>query len=77
MPDDRNPADVVTSLVEQAPFTAEDLDEARSRLTRLAQIFEIRLAQLTPEQLDHRDGDAWSPRQIALHLKGSLYYIDW
>lgn len=69
-------ASAVTTPADLAPFTAEDLAEARSRLTRLAQIFKVRLGRLTPEQLDHRDGDAWSPRQIAFHLEGSLYYAD-
>ena len=69
-------ASAVTTPADLAPFTAEDLAEARSRLTRLAQILELRLRTLTPAQLDHRDADAWSPRQIAFHLEGSLYYAD-
>jgi uncharacterized protein YfiM (DUF2279 family) len=69
-------ASAMTTAADLAPFTEEDLDEARSRLTRLAQIFQVRLAALTPAQLDHRDGDAWSPRQIAVHLDGSRYYAD-
>jgi hypothetical protein len=73
---DRWHASAITTPVDLAPFTAEDLDEARSRLTRLAQVFDVRLRQLSPAQLDHRDGDAWSPRQIVFHLEGSLYYAD-
>ncbi|MFI5896036.1 hypothetical protein ACIA5D_38650 [Actinoplanes sp. NPDC051513] len=69
-------ASAVTTPADLAPFTAEDLDEARSRLTRLAQIFDVRLRALTPAQLDHRDGDAWTPREIVFHLEGSLYYAD-
>jgi len=69
-------ASASTTPADLAPFTAADLDEARSRLTRLAQIYDLRLRALTPAQLDHRDGDAWSPRQIAFHLDGSLYYAD-
>lgn len=69
-------ASAITTAADLTPFTEEDLQEARSRLTRLAQIYEVRLGALTPAELDHRDGDAWSPRQIVLHLKGSRYYAD-
>jgi hypothetical protein len=69
-------ASATTTPGDLAPFTQDDVDEARSRLTRLAQIYEVRLGALTPEQLDHRVGDAWSPRQIVEHLEGSLYYAD-
>jgi hypothetical protein len=69
-------ASAITTPADLAPFTAEDLDEARSRLTRLAQIFEVRLRALTPAELDRRDGDAWSPRQIAVHLGESIYYAE-
>ena len=69
-------ASASTTPADLAPFTAEDLDEARSRLTRLAQIYTVRLTALTPDQLGQHDGDAWTPREIALHLAGSLYYAD-
>jgi hypothetical protein len=69
-------ASASTTPADLAPFTPEDLDEARSRLTRLAQIFEVRLRRLTEEELDHRDGDAWSVRQVAFHLEESLYYAE-
>jgi hypothetical protein len=69
-------ASASTTPADLAPFTADDLDEARSRLTRLAQIYEVRLSALSDAQLDHRDGDAWTPREIAEHLTGSLYYAD-
>ncbi|BAL87663.1 hypothetical protein AMIS_24430 [Actinoplanes missouriensis 431] len=59
-----------------APFTKEDLEEAHSRLTRLAQIFELRLGGLSATDLDRRDGEAWSVRQIAFHLESSLYYAE-
>ncbi|MEU8659024.1 hypothetical protein [Actinoplanes philippinensis] len=67
-------ASASTTAADLAPFTAEDLDEARSRLTRLAQVFELRLTKLTTPELDHRNGEAWSVRQIAFHLESSLYY---
>ena len=69
-------ASAITTPADLAMFTTEDLDEARSRLTRLAQIFHVRLRRLSTEELDHRDGDSWSPRQIAFHLEKSLYYAD-
>lgn len=67
-------ASAITTPADLAPFTPEDLDEARSRLTRLAQIFEVRLRQLSDAKLDQRQAGAWSVRQIAFHLEGSLYY---
>ncbi|GAA0478405.1 hypothetical protein Ade02nite_67370 [Paractinoplanes deccanensis] len=69
-------ASAITTAADLAPFTPEDLDEARSRLTRLAQLFELRLRAASEDALDHRDGEGWSPRQIAFHLEGSLYYAD-
>jgi hypothetical protein len=36
----------------------------------------VRLRALTGAQLDRRDGAAWSPRQIAFHLAGSLFYAE-
>lgn len=69
-------ASMTTTPADLAPFTDEDLDEARSRITRLAQIWTDRLDALTPEQLDHSPGDGWTFRQLAFHLGGSTYYAD-
>lgn len=69
-------ASATTTAADLAPFTQEDLDEARSRLTRLARIWANRLDALTEEQLDHSPGDGWTFRELALHLKGSVYYAD-
>jgi hypothetical protein len=71
---DRWHASAMTTPADLAPFTPEDLDEARSRLTRLAQIFEVRLQRLSDAELDRREAGAWSVRQIAFHLEESLYY---
>jgi hypothetical protein len=71
---DRWHASAITTPADLAPFTADDLGEARSRLTRLAQVFDLRLRALTDDELDQRAADAWSPRQIAFHLEESLYY---
>jgi hypothetical protein len=73
---DRWHASASTTPADLAPFTPDDLDEARSRLTRLAQVFDLRLRALTNEELDRRTADAWSPRQIAFHLEESLYYAN-
>jgi len=68
-------ASAVTTPADLAPFTREDLDEARSRLTRLAQIWSLRLRALDDERLDRAEGDAWTLRELARHL-GSTYYAD-
>ncbi|NRQ39239.1 hypothetical protein HII36_46580 [Nonomuraea sp. NN258] len=73
---DRWHASLVTTAADLAPFTEEDLDEARSRLTRLGRIWTVRLNALTPDQLDHSPGHGWTFRQIAFHLAGSTYYAD-
>ncbi|MEV0016347.1 hypothetical protein ACIPH4_02050 [Streptomyces tendae] len=69
-------ASLVTTDADRAAFTAEDLDEARSRLTRLARIWANRLEALTDEQLDHSPGEGWSFRELAAHLTESVYYAD-
>ncbi|WP_327683946.1 hypothetical protein [Kitasatospora sp. NBC_00458] len=69
-------ASAVTTPADLAPFTAADLDEARSRLTRLARIWAARYAALTPDQLDHSPGIGWSFRRLALHAAESAYYAD-
>src|SRR5262245_15147626 len=58
----------ITTQADLAPFTHQDLDEARSRLTRLAQIWSLRLRALDDERLDRAEGDAWTLRQVAFHL---------
>lgn len=69
-------ASAVTTEADLARFTQEDLDEARSRLTRLARIWANRLDALSEEQLDDSPGEGWSFREIARHLEGSTYYAD-
>ncbi|WP_329231822.1 hypothetical protein [Streptomyces canus] len=69
-------ASTTTTAADLAPFTQEDLDEARSRLTRLARIWADRLGALTEHQLDHSPGEGWTFRELALHLRGSTYYAD-
>ncbi|MFB6888036.1 hypothetical protein ACFCX4_01805 [Kitasatospora sp. NPDC056327] len=69
-------ASACTTPADLAPFTRADLDEARSRLTRLARIWAVRLGALTAEQLDRSPGPGWSFRQIAFHVAESVYYAD-
>jgi hypothetical protein len=67
---------LVTTPSDLAPFTQVDLDEARSRLRRLALIWELRLRSLSEEQLDAPEGDAWTLRQLAFHVAESAFYAD-
>ncbi len=67
---------MVTTPADLAAFTSEDLDEARSRLRRLAQIWDVRLSALSAEQLDAANGSAWSLRQVAFHVTESAFYAD-
>ena len=69
-------ASAITTPADMAPFTEQDLDEARSRLTRLAQIWADRLGALTEDQLDHSPGEGWTFRQISFHVAGSGYYAE-
>ncbi|MGW8062544.1 hypothetical protein ACVV2G_09760 [Streptomyces ziwulingensis] len=69
-------ASAVTTAADRAPFTPQDLDEARSRLTRLARIWANRLDALTDEQLDRSPGEGWSFRELAAHLEESVHYAD-
>ncbi len=75
LPDEWHASNVTTPS-DLAVFTADDRDEARSRLTRLAATFDLRLRALTADQLDRTYHDGWSPRQIALHLGDSIYYAE-
>ncbi|MFD4659270.1 hypothetical protein ACFWP2_26970 [Kitasatospora sp. NPDC058444] len=71
---DRWHASNVTTPADLAPFTAADLDEARSRLTRLAGIWSRRVAALPDERLDDSPGTGWSFRRIVHHVSGAGYY---
>ncbi|MFD5437465.1 hypothetical protein ACFWJ4_35615 [Kitasatospora sp. NPDC127067] len=64
----------VTTPADLAPFTTADLDEARSRLTRLAGIWSRRIRALPDERLDDSPGTGWSFRQIVRHVSGAGYY---
>jgi hypothetical protein len=60
-----------------ARFTEADLDEATSRLTRLAVTYEAVLSGLDDEQLDHRpDQRTWTIREVVHHVSNVTYYAD-
>jgi hypothetical protein len=66
---------MVTLDCDFARFTEVDLDEATSRLARLAACYQARLAGLTAAQLDARPADdVWTIREIAHHVDGVRYY---
>jgi len=69
-------ASAITTPADLAAFTPGDLDEARSRLRRLALIWDVRLRSLTEQQLNERAGDAWTLRQLAFHVAESAFYAD-
>jgi hypothetical protein len=69
-------ASSITTEADLAPFTPQDLDEARSRVNRPARIWADRLDALSDDQLDDSPGEGWSFRELARHLEGSTYYAD-
>jgi hypothetical protein len=73
---DRWHGSYMTTPADLALFTPEDLDEARHRLERLAELWRIRLAAISPEELDRAEGDAYTPREMAFCVAGSTYYAD-
>jgi hypothetical protein len=73
---DRWHGSMVTTASDLAPFTPDDLDEARSRLCRLALIWDVRLRSLTDQQLDEPGGESWTLRQVAFHVADSAFYAD-
>jgi hypothetical protein len=66
----------VTTAADMAAFTREDLDEARSRLRRLAQIWKIRLRDVPGNDMDVAEGDEYTLREIAFCAVESGAYAD-
>jgi hypothetical protein len=66
----------ITTAADMADFGQEDLDEARSRLGRLAHIWALRLRSLPNDELDRASGDEWTVREIAFHVAESEYYAE-
>jgi hypothetical protein len=69
-------ASAATTPADLAPFTREDLDEATSRLERLAAMWRIRLEGLSEDELDRRSADSYSPREMAFCAVESAYDAD-
>jgi hypothetical protein len=69
-------ASAATTPADLAAFTTVDLDEARSRLRRLALIWDVRLRAISKQRLDKQAGNAWTLRQLAFHVAESSFYAD-
>jgi hypothetical protein len=67
---------LVTTPGDLAPFTDVDVDEAGSRLRRIGQLWQIRLAALPDELLDAPSGDQWTLRQVTEHVAESVFYAE-
>jgi hypothetical protein len=68
---------MVTLDTDFARFTEVDLDEATSRLTRLAACYQARLAGLAAAQLDGRPADdVWTIREVMHHVCSVTYYAN-
>jgi hypothetical protein len=66
----------ITTDADMAPFRQEDLDEARSRLERLAEIWRVRLLSVPSGEMDTSEQDAYTPREIAFCAIESGTYAD-
>jgi hypothetical protein len=69
---------MVTTDADFARFTEIDLDEATSRLTRLAACYAARLSGLGPAELDAQppvEGE-WTLRQVVHHVSNVTYYAE-
>jgi hypothetical protein len=66
---------MATTDADFARFTEVDLDEATSRLTRLAACYRARLSGLDPAVLDAPAADdGWTLRQVVHHVAGVTAY---
>lgn len=75
-PIDRWHGSAMTTFSDMAPLTRDDLDEARSRLERLALLWRLALADIPPDQLDRADRDEYTPREMAFCAVASTEYAD-
>jgi hypothetical protein len=58
----------VTLAADLPPVTEADIDEARSRLRRLARSYLLRYTMAGPDEWDAPRGKAWTLREIAEHV---------
>jgi hypothetical protein len=66
----------VTTDADRAAFGELDLDEARSRLTRLALMYRARLSSLSFAELNEPRVGAWPIREIVEHVADVSWYAD-
>lgn len=64
----------VTLDTDWGRFTEADLDEGSSRLRRYAELYRLRLADLSKDDLDRARPAARTIRQIAHHVANIVYY---
>jgi hypothetical protein len=67
----------VTLEADRPPVTEADLDEARSRLRRLARTYLLRYAAAGPAEWDAPRGEAWTLREIAEHVSRVHVYAEY
>ena len=67
----------VTLAADLQPITQADLDEARSRLRRLARTYLLRYAAAGPAEWDAPRGSAWTLREIAEHVSNVHTYAEY
>jgi hypothetical protein len=68
---------MLTMETDLVRFTEADLDEATSRLTRLAACYQARLGILDAEILDDRTADeVWTIREVVHHVASIRYYAE-
>jgi hypothetical protein len=65
----------LTTHADFACFTEADLDEATSRLRRIAACYQSRLAGLSEAELD-RGSEGWTIRQVVHHVANITYYAE-
>jgi hypothetical protein len=59
-----------------AHFTEADLDEATSRLRRLALCYQARLSTVDLAEIDRESTDGWTIRQVVHHVSNVTYYAE-
>ncbi len=67
---------LVTMDCDWSRFTELDLDEARSRLRRLARCYLLRYETAGPEAWDAFRAEAWTLREIAEHVSNVIFYAE-
>jgi hypothetical protein len=76
-PPDRWHGRMLTLDGDWARFTEADLDEATSRLQRLAACYRARLSGVPDAALDESPGPGtWTIRQVVFHVAGVTYYAE-